>query len=43
MLETVDYYVENITDCYLLVLDVSKALDRVEYVKLFFILRDRKL
>ena len=43
MLETIDYYVENNTDCYLLLLDASKAFGRVEYVKLFTILRDRKL
>ena len=43
MLETIDYYVENNTDCYLLLLDASKAFDRVENVKLFTILRDRKL
>ena len=29
MLETIDYYVENNTDCYLLLLDASKAYDRV--------------
>ena len=43
MLETIDYYVENNTDCYLLLVDASKGFDRVEYVKLFTILRDRKL
>ena len=30
----IDYYNENDTDCYLLLLDASKAFDRVEYVKL---------
>ena len=43
ILETIDYYVENNTDCYLLLLNASRAFDRMEYVKLFTILRDRKL
>ena len=41
LLETIDYYNENYTDCYLLLLDASKS--RVEYVKLFNTLRDRKM
>ena len=33
--ETIEYYNENNTYCYLLLLDASKAFDRVEYMKLF--------
>ena len=32
LLDTIEYYNENNTDCYLLLLDASKAFDRVEYV-----------
>ena len=33
LIETIEYYRENDSDCYLLLLDASKAFDRVEYVK----------
>ena len=42
-METVEYYNDIDTACYLLLLDASKAFDRVEYVKLLTILRDRKI
>ena len=32
--DTIEYYNENGSDCYLLLLDASKAFDRVEYVEL---------
>ena len=41
LIETIEYYVENGSDCYLMLLDASKAFDHVEYVKLFNTLRDR--
>ena len=43
LLETIGYCNENGTDCYLLLLDALEAFDRVEYVKLFTVLRDRKM
>ena len=38
LMKVVDYYNENDTDCYLLLLDASKAFDHVEQVMLFTIL-----
>ena len=43
LLDTVEYYKENGSDCYMLLLNASKAFDRVEYVKLFSALRERNL
>ena len=40
VLETIAYYHENRSDCFLLLLDATKAFDRMEYVKLFQTLRD---
>ena len=33
--DTIEYYNEHGSECYLLLLDASKAFDRLEYVKLF--------
>ena len=41
--ETIDYYNENKTDVNLLLLDASKAFDRVQYNQLFNRLRDRNM
>ena len=41
--DTKDYYNEHGNDCYILLLDASKVFDRVEYVKLFRTLRNRKM
>ena len=41
--ETIDYYNENETDYYLLLLDASKAFAKVKYNQLFDRLRDRNM
>ena len=41
--DTIEYYNENGSDCYLLLLVVSKAFDRVVYVRLCRPLRDRNM
>ena len=35
LIETIEYYNSNNTDCFMLLLDASKAFDRIEYVRLF--------
>ena len=34
---------ERESDCYMLMLDASKSVDRVEYVRLFTLLREKAL
>ena len=41
--EKIELHYANNTDFYLLLLDANKALDRVEYMKLFNTLHDRKM
>ena len=41
--DTIEYYNDNGSDCYLLLLDASKAFDRIEYVRLFRTLSDRNM
>ena len=41
--EVIQYYKSNKTDVYVMMLDASKAFDRVEYVKLFSLLLKRGL
>ena len=42
-METIDCCHENRSDCFLLLLDATKAFDRVECVMLFQTLHDRKM
>ena len=32
LIETIEYYTSNSSNCYLLLLDASKAFDRLEYI-----------
>ena len=41
--EIAQYYLNNASDVYLLLLDASKAFNRVEYVKLFKLLNSKGL
>ena len=43
LIEIVEYYNSNNTDCFMLLFDASKAFDRIEYVRLFELLRDRNM
>ena len=40
LVEIIEYYNINNTDCYMLLLDASKALDKIKYVCLFKLLRE---
>jgi len=42
-METINYYKQNNTDVYILLLDDSQAFDKVDYVKLFHLLLQRKV
>ena len=43
LIETVEYYNSNNTDCFMLLLDASNAFGKIEYVRLFELLRDRNM
>ena len=43
LIETIEYYNNNNTCCFMLVLDASKGFDRIEYVRLFTLLRLRNM
>ena len=43
LIETIKYYNSNNTDCFMLLLDSSKAFDRIEYSTLFNNLFSRKM
>ena len=35
LIKTIEYYYSNETDCFMLLLDLSKTFDRIEFVRLF--------
>ena len=39
--ETIDYYTERDSDCYMLMFDATKTFERVEYVRLSTLLREK--
>ena len=41
--ETISYYMNNDSQVYVLFLDASKAFDRINYIKLFNKLIDKKM
>ena len=43
LIETIEYYNSNNTDCFMLLLDASKTFDRIEYSTLFNNLRSRNM
>ena len=43
LIETIEYYNSNNTNCFMLLLDESKPFDRFEYVRLFTLLRLRNM
>ena len=43
LIETIEYCTSNNSNCYLLLLDASKAFDRLEYMRLFTILREHNM
>ena len=43
LIKTIEYYNSNNTDCFMLLLDASKASDRIEYSTLFNNLRNQNM
>ena len=43
LIETIEYYTCNNSNCYLLLLETSKAFDRLKYMRLFTNLRQHDM